>query len=436
MGMKICGGFLAWRCYLSARLNVSSMKILFVSLGVLISNFVHAQGWYKQESGVTHMLGSVQFTSIDTGYVAGSNFFYRTTDAGKTWLPFGPPGAGRGWGYMFFLSSQIGWIDGGTVLYYTENGGQTWENREMPSGRRVKFANKDTGWCVGGEFQNNSWGRTYDGGKTWLNGGLGIDGGILDLVVFDSKHMLAVGEQYDGCAVMAYDSAGASRRIPKVCIDAYMGEIDNLDDSTVMTFARDAFTKKPTIYTSRNRGFAWESHEYPHSNGTKLAEGIDFSDSHNGTLVGIEGAIARTRDAGVTWEVQTSPVLSRLYDVHFIDSLNGTAVGDGGTIIHTSDAGKSWVQQHLPSLLNSNISPQPFATRTTITYELPKAVQVTVRIYDGLGKELQTITGPGVQDAGLHSVEFDGSAFSNEVFYYRIEAYPYVGTGKFSKVPF
>jgi len=36
----------------------------------------------------------------------------------------------------------------------------------------------------------------------------------------------------------------------------------------------------------------------------------------------------------------------------------------------------------------------------------------------------------------LISVEFDGSGYSDEVFYYRIEAYPYVGTGKFTKVAF
>ncbi len=427
------------------------MKILFVFISVLLLDLAHVRqavsqetklGWYQQSAGVSHTLGNVQFTSRDTGYTAGGDHFYRTTNGGETWMPFGPPDVGTGWGHFFFLNSGIGWVNGLTVLYYTEDAGETWTERALPSSaRRINFVNKDTGWGIGGRGGGTGWCRTYDGGKTWYNAGVGPgNGAIFDLVVFDSKHMLGVGETYplvtDGCASLVYDSLGFPRRPPNVCLEAAFSGIDNLDSTTAIMFGGDGIPNSDVIhvYRTENRGFGWNSSKYLPAGRAGVA--IDFSDNLNGTAVGKAGAIGRTTDGGLTWEAQTSPVIENLNSVHFIDSLNGAAVGDKGLILHTTNAGKLWVQQFLPTSLNSHVTPQPFATKTTIAYELPKAVRVTVRIYDGLGKEMQTISEPGVQDAGLHSVEFDGSAFSNEVFYYRIEAYPYVGTGKFTKVPF
>jgi photosystem II stability/assembly factor-like uncharacterized protein len=425
------------------------MKTLFVFVFALAMSFSFAQqhpqegqqGWYKQESGNTDYLFQVQFTSRDTGYVTGSyekggdvfGSFYRTTNGGDSWQLFGPPDLG---GFFFLLGKNIGWANGKNGLFRTEDGGKTWTIGDRPDGTRIKFANKDTGWGVSG----TSWSRTYDGGKKWLNAGTGGDGSIYDLTVFDSKHMLGVGELFPsfppGCATLVYDSLGFPRQPPFLCLKSGFSGIDKLDSVTAVMFGAPRPGDSIIVFRTTNRGFEWEEIDYPYSG--KVGVAIDFSDDKNGTAVGRAGVITRTRDGGFTWEPQVSSTLENLNSVHFIDSLHGSAVGDKGLIIHTTDAGKSWVRQYLPDLesLQSQVNPQPFETRTTISYELPKAVKVTVRIYDGVGRELQTTESPGIEDAGWHAVEFDGSAYSDEVFYYRIEAYPYVGTGKFTKVAF
>jgi len=56
--------------------------------------------------------------------------------------------------------------------------------------------------------------------------------------------------------------------------------------------------------------------------------------------------------------------------------------------------------------LNQNY-PNPFSAATAITYELDRQTEVTVSIYDLLGREIIKFA-PGVQSRGVHGVEWDG----------------------------
>lgn len=61
-------------------------------------------------------------------------------------------------------------------------------------------------------------------------------------------------------------------------------------------------------------------------------------------IVGYNGRILRSEDAGETWAEVESPAQWSLNQVEFIDDY-GWAVGHYGTIIHSRDAGKTWTQQ-------------------------------------------------------------------------------------------
>ena len=396
------------------------------------------EGWYKQNSGTAFFLTHIQFTSRDTGYVSGGGadssgnpipIFYRTTNGGSTWLSFGLANFG---GRFFFLNHDVGWVFGlPNNLYYTENAGETWEERAVPRGK-FKFFNKDTGWSVGGE----NWNKTTNGGKSWSLLGPGLGNGELnDLCVFDSEHMLGVGVQTpsnpDGCASLVYDSAGSSRKVPW-CIQSDLATVENLNDSVAVTSGLLGTDDRPTVFITKTRGFSWEEIPHPWKGG--MGRGLDFTDERNGTLVGVGGAIARTRDGGYTWEEQQSNTSVWLYSVSFIDSLYGGACGEDGTILHTSDAGKTWVKQYLPQPLTTSVSPEPFSRRTSISYELPKASKVRIRIYDILGKELEVIDSDGILESGTHSIDFNGSKYPEGTFYYRIETDSYIGTGKMTKI--
>jgi hypothetical protein len=71
--------------------------------------------------------------------------------------------------------------------------------------------------------------------------------------------------------------------------------------------------------------------------------------------------------------------------------------------------------------------PNPFNPTTTIEYALPKSTDVTLTVYNLLGREVATLVN-SKQKAGNHQVKFDAGSLASGVYFYRIE------TPEFNKV--
>lgn len=65
--------------------------------------------------------------------------------------------------------------------------------------------------------------------------------------------------------------------------------------------------------------------------------------------------------------------------------------------------------------------PNPFNPRTVISFQLPIAGLVSLKVYDVLGREIKTLVNEFKQ-AGNHKIDFNGSEFASGVYYYRLEA--------------
>ncbi len=77
--------------------------------------------------------------------------------------------------------------------------------------------------------------------------------------------------------------------------------------------------------------------------------------------------------------------------------------------------------------------PNPFNPMTQIQYELPKAGEVTITVYNILGMEVMQIE-KGIKSAGVHVISFDGSNLPSGIYFYQLKAGHIVKTRKMSLI--
>jgi hypothetical protein len=79
--------------------------------------------------------------------------------------------------------------------------------------------------------------------------------------------------------------------------------------------------------------------------------------------------------------------------------------------------------------LNQNY-PNPFNPSTTISWRIPRNSNVTLKIFNPLGEELETLVDE-YQEVGIHSklLTLDKN-FTSGVYFYRLQAGNYMGTKK------
>ncbi|MCU0415536.1 MAG: T9SS type A sorting domain-containing protein, partial [Ignavibacteriaceae bacterium] len=64
--------------------------------------------------------------------------------------------------------------------------------------------------------------------------------------------------------------------------------------------------------------------------------------------------------------------------------------------------------------------PNPFNPSTKISYSLPVSGQVTLKVFDTLGKEVAILVNEQ-KEAGIYTIEFDASNLTTGIYFYRIQ---------------
>jgi hypothetical protein len=75
------------------------------------------------------------------------------------------------------------------------------------------------------------------------------------------------------------------------------------------------------------------------------------------------------------------------------------------------------------------VSPNPFADRTQIAYEVATASQVRLAVYDVLGREVAVLV-DGAEEAGAHRATFDARGLAAGTYVYRLTVGSEVQTGR------
>jgi hypothetical protein len=73
--------------------------------------------------------------------------------------------------------------------------------------------------------------------------------------------------------------------------------------------------------------------------------------------------------------------------------------------------------------------PNPFNPTTMISYSLPKANHVTLKVYDLLGRVVALLVNE-IKPQGRHNVQFNASSLASGIYFYRLQAGNFVETKK------
>lgn len=124
------------------------------------------------------------------------------------------------------------------------------------------------------------------------------------------------------------------------------------------------------------------------------------------------------------------------------------ATSQATTLSYAPSASTQWVTYHYPmsSILTLNPVkpvpatyklyqnyPNPFNPKTTIKFDLPHTVNVTIKIYDLLGREIVTLLNDKV-NAGSHTVEFTPTNLASGIYFYRLVAGDYTEVKKMALI--
>lgn len=142
-------------------------------------------------------------------------------------------------------------------------------------------------------------------------------------------------------------------------------------------------------------------------NGIDINQGISFGYE----IVNPDGSPGWT-SAGLTWSVDQTqtPWIITVKLIHF------SKFGGGGKTLTTDIESEKVIPDQFNLLQNY---PNPFNPSTVIRYDLPEAGNVTLKIYNSLGKEITTLVS-GYNNAGQHSVEFSSRDLSSGTYFYTI----------------
>jgi len=430
----------------------SFLMVFFLATFFSFSTYVDAQ-WIRQTNGLPNNWGigwAIDASDSNNALISTSTGLFKTTDGGDSWTKvalldtiietgidvsisdeshfwiatelgkiIATTDAGENWLIQFYDESQTDFMN--YIELFDESNGVAMGDAPFP------FENKPAVFLI-----------TTDGGSSWVKSN---DTTFIDAVSGDTWRRLDFTDMLHG---YFYESGINPQKLFKTTDGCASWIEANYDGScTVLKcFNEDIILLQSiscnpqcvgTIHKTTDGGDTWTESQLGDSWGNDFefipedASKVFFTDYDN---------LFFSNDTGKTWAaifVDTTELQIR--DIVFTDINHGWILGDDGKLFKTNTGGIVTEIDEIGNLpiefsLSQNY-PNPFNPKTTIEYEIPGKSNVTIKIYDILGREVQTLVNNLEQVRYKYKVEFDASALASGVYFYRMQVNPVSGAGSF-----
>jgi photosystem II stability/assembly factor-like uncharacterized protein len=349
--------------------------------GTVLKTTTGGTMWSNSNSGIPNNINmsDIQFLDENTGYCTGgvgsiSGKVYKSTNGGTSWTQVFDT-TGTGFRALFFANSNTGWVAGANgVVKYTSNGGTSWQSRNVNiSSLTDVFAFSEDVVIITGFGSAGSIVRSTNGGQSWIFTSVPSDFADVRFVAFTNV------------------------------TTGYMGGLK---------FGGNGVMGKTT-----NGGLNW--FVLPGFEGPTPIEGAAVS-GNTALIVRTDDTLSYTIDGGGTWGKQY--VQTGGFDKSISIKMGlGCIVGRNSIAVNTG-VSVNQISSEIPSKFElAQNYPNPFNPTTSIKFALPKSGFVSLKVYDIAGKEVATLVNEQLT-AGTYEHNFNASALSSGVYFYRIDA--------------
>lgn len=399
------------------------------------AEFLNAQNyWLRSSYTPTMTLNKIAYTDSTNFYIAAdSGKIFRSSDAGTSWV-MNNTGLLSNIVDIDFLDANTGfaisWEFGltnpnfvGSIILKTTNAGANWNTSYKIDSNifysKIEFTDTQNGLLAGHPVGIL---RTTNAGATWASDHLD-SASFYDYPVRNfKKHgqlTLACGGWIDIQGVIWRTTNNGVNWIPQGISPEPLYDIHFYDDNHVIAVGGD-FEFGASMASSTDAGLTWQYITFEEF-GTALA--LSFRTASEGWMaLGIGQKFMYTTNTGANWITLATPNGESIYDVKFSNKRNGIAVGKDGAILKfNTTVGVANNSTTLPVdfKLNQNY-PNPFNPETIISFSLQKPENVSLVIYDMLGKEVKTLIN-GVVKPGEHKIKFSAADIPAGVYYYTLK---------------
>ncbi len=311
-----------------------------------------------------------------------------------------------------------------TEVFKTNNGGINWVLISPKQGNilhyKTKFLNENSGYV----FSEEGMYKTTNAGMNW---NIISDSAFLtnDVIIFNENNMIIHNFSQ---GILKTTNAGVNwiKILNNQLIeDPYI--IDNFDFIDMNTGYVAFNSNEPMIsfYNAKllkttNSGISWDSVSLGLQ---RYIFDIEFLGLNKISILTNNKFYTSTNN-GVNFMSSYIDPYS-VIKIQFINSNTGFlfALGIRNNILKTTTGGTVFINNEtieIPNIhtLHQNY-PNPFNPTTTIRFNLSKPQFVTLKVYDIMGREVQTLVND-IKQSGEHRVEFNGGILSSGIYFYRI----------------
>ncbi len=203
----------------------------------------------------------------------------------------------------------------------------------------------------------------------------------------------------------------------------------------------NGFAAGQKVFRTTNKGVNWTniSGDLPN---VPMGDLVPHPTTPTILYLGTEFGCYRTTNGGANWHRWNNgmPESNIVTELNYIDSMS---VRNKFYVVAATFGRSFWIREiggDDPVSINKNTEfpkhyalnqnyPNPFNPLTVISYELPVNSFVLIKIYDAIGRDLETLVN-GKINAGLHQIEWNALNYPSGVYYYKLIASEFTETKK------